>query len=172
MIRRFLSRAPLLVVLVVGCGDGDESLGGDGAAPPLPSFDTSRVAVVTAGDTLPLRVELAETDEQRALGLMERPRLPEDAGMLFVYDEPQPPDAGFWMFRTRIPLDIAFLDEAGQIVAIRSMQPCTSPEPRWCPTYAPGAPYTAALEVNAGWFERHDVSLGDRVLHLREPTRP
>lgn len=133
------------------------------AAAPLMEFDTARVWLVSAADSVPLRVELAETPDQRAMGLMERASLPPDAGMLFTYGEDQPADAGFWMYRTRVPLDIAFLDAGGRIVAVRAMEPCTSPDPRWCPTYEPGVPYRAALEVNRGWLERHGVGVGDRV---------
>jgi len=94
------------------------------------------------------------------MGLMERRRLADSAGMLFVYDSTQPPDAGFWMYRTRIPLDIAFLDSAGVIRAIRSMTPCPATVAQGCPTYTPDVPYRYALEVNAGFFARHGIAVG------------
>lgn len=108
--------------------------------------------------------EVAETPEQRTHGLMERTLLEPDAGMVFLFDEPQGPDDGFWMYRTRIPLDIAFFDETGRIVAIRTMKPCESPYPRVCPTYAPGAAYVGALEMNRAWFGEHAVVVGDRII--------
>ena len=83
--------------------------------------------------------------------------------MLFLYDSDEPPTAGFWMFRTRIPLDIAFLDSRGTVVAIREMEPCTAQLVAGCPTYEPGAPYRAALEVNRGFLRRHGIGLGARV---------
>lgn len=155
----------LLLALLPACNRPEEAPAGEprAGAAPLMTFDTARVWLVSRSDSVELRVELAETGDQRAMGLMERTTLPADAGMLFTYPEPQPADAGFWMFRTRIPLDIAFLDDAGRIVAIRAMEPCTSPEPRWCPAYEPGVPYSAALEVNRGFFQRHGLSVGDRV---------
>src|SRR3954469_18874613 len=70
------------------------------------AFDSAPVRLVTGRDTIPLALELATSEEQRQLGLMERHHLSERAGMLFVYDSTQPPDAGFWMYRTRLPLDI------------------------------------------------------------------
>ncbi len=94
---------------------------------------------------------------------MERRVLPDSAGMLFLYASEQPATAGFWMFRTRLPLDIAFLDSSGVVVAIRGMTPCSAELAAGCPTYAPDVPYRAALEVNAGYFERHGVSTGSRV---------
>ncbi len=132
--------------------------------------DTTRLRIVSGADTVVVRAEVAATEEERAVGLMERRFLPEDAGMLFRYDQPQPESAAFWMFRTRIPLDIAFADATGTIRAIRSMEPCASPYPEWCPSYPAGVPYHAALEVNRGWFARHGVRVGDRIL-LPEPGR-
>jgi uncharacterized membrane protein (UPF0127 family) len=52
-------------------------------------------------------IEVATTDQDRALGLMFRRSLPENAGMLFLYDPPQP--AAMWMKNTLIPLDIVFI---------------------------------------------------------------
>lgn len=130
------------------------------------SFDTARVRLARPNDTIPLLLELAVSHKQKTMGLMERRRVDDDAGMLFVYDSIQPPDAGFWMYRTRIPLDIAFLDSAGVIRAVRSMTPCVATIVQGCPTYAPGVPYRYALEVNAGFFARHGVTVGHSlVLH-------
>ncbi|MDR5906454.1 DUF192 domain-containing protein [Franzmannia qiaohouensis] len=110
-----------------------------------------------------LEVELAESLAQRARGLMDRDELASDAGMLFLYAEPQSSRSGFWMYRTRIPLDIAFIDEQGRIATIASMQPCTSSDPSECPVTRPGARYIAALEVNAGYFAEHGIEEGDCV---------
>ncbi|WP_458526075.1 DUF192 domain-containing protein [Onishia taeanensis] len=117
------------------------------------------------GDQGPSRldVELAETPEQRANGLMGREHLETDAGMLFLYARPQPPDSGFWMYRTLIPLDIAFIDGNGRIAAIRQMTPCGSEVARECRAYRAGVVYRAALEVNAGYFAARGIGVGDCV---------
>ncbi|TFH86075.1 DUF192 domain-containing protein [Billgrantia azerbaijanica] len=94
---------------------------------------------------------------------MERDALDEAAGMLFLYPDRQPPWSGFWMFRTRIPLDIAFLDASGRIAAIHAMQPCGSPDPGDCPATRAGVPFRAALEVNAGYFAARGIEVGDCV---------
>lgn len=151
-----------LTVSLVACGNGSSGPAGD--RPPALEFPTGVVHIETATDTLRLSVEIAETNQQRALGLMERTSLPENAGMIFVYSRPQDADAGFWMYRTRIPLDIAFVDGDGRIVAIRRMEPCESPYAQACPIYSPGVPYSAALEVNAGYFAARGVGVGDRVV--------
>ena len=68
------------------------------------------------------------------------------------------------MYRTRIPLDIAFLVSAGVIRAVRSMTPCPTTIAQGCPTYAPNVPYRYALEVNAGFFARHGITSGHSLL--------
>jgi len=136
----------------------------DAQAAPLINFDTSHVRIVSRTDTMRLAVELARTSAEKTMGLMERTALADSAGMLFIYDSMQPANAGYWMFRTRIPLDIAFLDSAGVIRSIRNMVPCTTATAVNCPTYEPGVPYRAALEVNAGFFQKRKVAIGDRVM--------
>lgn len=110
-----------------------------------------------------LDVEVAETNEQRQKGLMGREYLPEARGMLFRFESEQPADRAFWMYRTRIPLDIAYIDGDGLIVAIRTMQPCASERSRECPTYPAGVTYYSALEVNAGYFAERNIQVGDCV---------
>lgn len=160
------SAAVLVLVLAAGCDRTDPSDRTE--FEPVVAFDSAAVAIETDADTFHLRVEVAETRDQRAYGLMERPSLPADHGMLFVYAEPQDAGSGFWMYRTRIPLDIAFMDEDGRIVAVRAMAPCESPYARSCPTYSPGVPYSSALEVNRGYFERRGIGIGDRVVVVRD----
>lgn len=68
------------------------------------------------------------------------------------------------MFNTLIPLDIAFADAEGKIVAIRHMLPCTYPIGKYCPQYAPETPFRFALEVNGGFFAGHQIDVGDTIL--------
>lgn len=110
-----------------------------------------------------LDVEVAETASQRQRGLMEREHLPGARGMLFRFESEQPAGNAFWMYRTLIPLDIAFINGEGRIVAINTMQPCASDTPRECPAYPAGASYHAALEVNAGYFAERGIQVGDCV---------
>ncbi len=149
------------MALAVAVGLG--GVGGCAAAGGSVTFDTARVWVASGPDSVPLRVEVAESDRQREVGLRGRSRLAPDAGMLFLLDGPREGDQGFWMWRTWIPLDIAFLDGDGRIVAILPMEPCPGPDSRVCPEYAPGVGYHSALEVNQGWFERNGMGVGARV---------
>lgn len=131
---------------------------------PQITFKTGAVQIETTTNRYQLSIEIAERKEQRDYGLMERPFLPDDAGMLFIYSEPQAPSASFWMYRTRIPLDIAFLDAEGRIVTILIMEPCKSQNPRMCQTYSPGVPYHRAIEVNRGYFAQRGIRQGDRIV--------
>ena len=158
------------LLVAIGCGSGAESTPASEYAGVLP-FDTAQVRLVSSRDTSTLTVELAETPDQKAMGLMERRALPADAGMLFLYPAAQAESAGFWMFRTRLPLDIAFIDSLGVIRSIQTMTPCPSNLAQGCPTYPAGARYTAALEVNAGYFARKQIRVGDRVLLQDTATR-
>lgn len=140
---RLLALAVLLI-LAVGCADG----GGDGPS----------VVIETAEGDKEIAVEIADTQEERARGLMGRTSLPEDAAMLFVY--PAPTEGAYWMKNTLIPLSIAFYDERGQILRILDMEPCRR-DP--CPLYDPGVGYAGALEVNQGAFARWGIREGDRI---------
>jgi uncharacterized membrane protein (UPF0127 family) len=107
-------------------------------------------------------VEVADSQDEREVGLMNRESLPEGSGMIFLFDEDV--SGGFWMKDTLIPLSIAFADGSGTIVRIFDMEPCEA-DPS--DIYEPGVFYRSALEVNQGAFERWGVSEGDR-LTLRE----
>jgi uncharacterized membrane protein (UPF0127 family) len=118
----------------------------------------ARVSIATAEGEVTVEVEVADSPSERRVGLMNRPSLPEDAGMVFLFEEPS--DGGFWMKNTLIPLSIAFWSEEGRIVAILDMQPCESDS---CPVYDPGVRFVGALEVNQGFFDRRGVRVGDRI---------
>jgi hypothetical protein len=143
-----------LLALAAGCGGG----GGDGNS----DAGGPTVVIATADGEKEIAVEIADTADERALGLMGRTSLSEDAGMIFVY--PEPTEGGYWMKNTLIPLSIAFYDVDGKILRILDMEPCRR-DP--CPVYDPRVRYIGALEVNQGAFERWGVREGDR-LELRE----
>lgn len=152
-----------LLPLAVGCIGNEESPPPASRQFPILPLDTGTVFIETAADTFVLRVEIAETPNQREIGLMERADLPQDEGMIFLSYEEHDSTAGLWMFRTRIPLDIAYLDRDGRIVSIRSMEPCTSPYARYCDSYPAGVPFWGALEVNRGYFDSRGIGVGDLV---------
>lgn len=142
-----------VVLLVVGaaCSSGPE-------VPP-------GGVLVHIGDAT-VGAEVADTQAERATGLMNREHLDEDAGMLFVYTEPT--KGAFWMKNTLIPLSIAFITRRSgtlRVVSVLDMEPCRK-EP--CTLYSPGVSYLLALEVNQGFYEREGVEEGAEVT-LEEP---
>jgi uncharacterized protein len=116
------------------------------------------VLIETATGEFEVPVEVADSPEEREVGLMDRKSLPADAGMLFVFEEDTA--SGFWMKNTLVPLSIAFVDSEGTIVSILDMEPCEA-DP--CEIYNPGVVYRSALEVNQGAFDDWGVQVGDRL---------
>lgn len=80
----------------------------------------SNLVDITIGDKK-YKVEIADTPEKQEKGLMGRKSLPEDQGMLFIYDEPQ--DLSYWMKDTLISLDIIFIDDDMEVVSVKQGQP-------------------------------------------------
>ncbi|WP_018232563.1 DUF192 domain-containing protein [Thioalkalivibrio thiocyanodenitrificans] len=107
-----------------------------------------------------LTAEVADTDETRRHGLMFRESLPEDHGMLFVWEEPA--RYAMWMQNTPLPLSVAFIDADGRIINIEDMQPDTTR------THQAAAPVIYALEMEQGWFAARGIRAGDRVSGLPE----
>ncbi len=122
---------------------------------PSPKNSTPSTPVIRLGHTA-LKVEIVQNDEERMRGLMYREQLPEDEGMLFVFEEAR--IQSFWMRNTFIPLDIAFIDAGGKIIDIQRMEPLDETK-----SYLSPAPVPYVLEVNAGWFERNAIKVGEMV---------
>ena len=132
--------------------------------------DVQRATVGVAFGEHCVHAEVAATPRDRQDGLMHRPSMPEDSGMIFLF--PERHTGGFWMKDTLIPLSIAYMESAGagrfRVLRIMDMDPCRTED---CPSYAPGVAYDAALEVNQGWFAERDVGPGaTAVVRGRLPT--
>ena len=102
-----------------------------------------------------ISAEVARPSEQRAIGLMHRKAMPQHAGMIFVFERPEP--LCFWMKNTLIPLSIAFLQDDGTILNIEEMKPQT------LDSHCSARPARYALEMNAGWFSKRGLKPGDKV---------
>ncbi len=126
----------------------------------LISCTTEKDTIIqTSSEEIKIFVEIADSMEERALGLMYRTSLEEDQGMLFVFEDTK--ERIFWMKNTKIPLDILFLDENGTIVDIKeNFVPCII-DP--CEHYY-SKPTMYALEVNAGFIEKHGIAIGNTLL--------
>jgi len=142
-----------------------------GVAAPQEGLPVIDACFVSEAGSVPVQLEVASTAEQRRKGLMGRTSLAPDAGMLFEYREPRDAGHGFWMYNTLIPLDIAYLNRDGVIGSIRQMVPCVSASGSRCPSYPAGVPFIKAVEMNAGFFRKHQLRQGDR-LNLRTENCP
>ena len=129
----------------------------DGA--PSEGLGTASLVVTTDEGPIELAVEVANTPEDRATGLMWREDLTPYDGMVFSWPEPLEPT--FTMENTLIPLSIAFWDERGRIVEIFDMEPCDDTHP--CPSYAVDKISVGAVEVEQGLFDERGIEVGDLV---------
>ena len=119
-------------------------------------MDQRTITITQDGVSATLTVEMAITDDETEQGLMFRQSLSEDRGMLFVFESDQ--DHGFWMKNTLIALTIAYLDTKGYVFDLHDAKPYDERN------IIPSQPYRYALEVNQGWFERHGLGIGARML--------
>jgi uncharacterized membrane protein (UPF0127 family) len=108
--------------------------------------------------------EVAATDQDRILGLMQRTSMPPNQGMLFVFAFEAP--HCMWMRNTLLPLSVAFLDETGKIINVAEMKPQT--ETNHCAT----RPARYALEMNSGWFAKRGLGAGTRLTGIERAPQP
>jgi len=102
-----------------------------------------------------LDVQLAQTNEQRQIGLMWRKEMPQHEGMLFVFE--QPATQCFWMRNTLIPLSAAFVADDGTIVNIADMKPQSDD------SHCSEKPVRYVLEMNVGWFAKRQLKAGYKL---------
>lgn len=138
------------------------------ALPVLGACRDRRAAVALEprhGEPVRVFVEVADTPDSQARGLMYRHHLDPDHGMLFVFAEER--SHAFWMKNTSIPLDLIFIGRDRRIVGIHA-----NAEPFSLAPIDVGAPSRAVLEVNAGFAAAHGLAVGDRVAyHDVAPTK-
>ncbi len=109
-------------------------------------------------------VELAQNDDEREYGLMNRPSMPADHGMLFDFGKDQP--VYMWMKNTLIPLDMVFIDRMGRVAGIAARAVPESAE-----IIASPGPVRAVLELNGGVADRLGLKVGDQIDHPIFPAK-
>ena len=128
----------------------------------------SALAAKCSDDTVDLRgpwgtarftVEIADTERERAIGLMHRENLPPGAGMLFVYEAPA--ELAFWMRNTLIELDLLFADETGRIIHIHNRA-----QPLDETLINSNGRALAVLEINGGLAALYGVKVGSEMRHV------
>lgn len=128
------------------------------------SADDNATLILHRGDTEHVfTVEIADTPETRASGLMFRKELADDAGMLFIYPGKQ--KISMWMKNTLISLDMLFLDRDGTILHMSERTTPLSTQ-----VISSRFRVKAVLEVVAGTAERLGLRMGDRVEHVLLPV--
>jgi uncharacterized protein len=152
---RGILRALLLTSLLAAlpaCKSGGQTAASTSAPASVPSS----VAIDTGGRKVLFRVEVAVTPEEHARGLMYRSRLADDAGMVFVFEEPSV--QRFWMKNTLIPLDMIFIGADRKIVGVvENAAPETETE------RMVGAPSQYVLEIGGGLSARLGIRRGEPV---------
>lgn len=99
--------------------------------------------------------QIASTPAQREIGLMYRPEMPPNEGMLFVFE--QPAALCFWMKNTLLPLTAAFIADDGSIVNLEDMSPKTTD------SHCAKKPVRFVLEMNQGWFKKKGLQPGSKL---------
>lgn len=108
-----------------------------------------------------ITLEIAKTPQQRERGLMYRKFMPENHGMLFIFNKPQ--HLSFWMKNTLIPLDMIFLNQHKVVAILQNVPPC-SKENTYCPSYSPDVLADAVIELNAGMIENLKITVGIELI--------
>jgi uncharacterized membrane protein (UPF0127 family) len=128
-------------------------LAGPALAQGHPQTNLPRIQL-SAGMHL-IDAQVAQTPEQRQIGLMHRAQMPSNEGMLFVFE--QPATQCFWMKNTLLPLTAAFVADDGRVVNLADMQPQTTE------SHCSAEPVRFVLEMNQGWFAKRGLKAGSRI---------
>ncbi len=146
----------LLCLFVVACKP-DQTVACDLAA----NQDVNKVIISNKTTDCPIAtfdIEVALTQAQQMQGLMNRESLPEDAGMLFVFNTEA--ERGFWMKNTLIPLDLIFIKKDGAIHHIHA-----NAKPHDLTSIKSQGPVIAVLEIKGGLSKKQNINVGDKVHH-------
>jgi uncharacterized membrane protein (UPF0127 family) len=151
--RGVLAAFSAALFVLAACAAPDKAGAEPGAISPLEDLQ-----VVTRTGAHSFKVEIADDEAERTQGLMNRPSMGQDHGMLFQF--PDERDRSFWMHNTYIPLDIIYIDGAGKIVSIAANATPFSETP--IPSMGAAK---AVLELNGGRAEALGIQPGDTVRH-------
>jgi uncharacterized membrane protein (UPF0127 family) len=107
-------------------------------------------------DETPLRLQLALSQSEQQQGLMQRDAMDKNNGMLFLFPSAGP--RSFWMRNTRIPLDLAYFDDSGQLLEIHPLYPYDE-------TSVPSRSQRVLIvvETNRGWFAQNNIRPGAQL---------
>lgn len=151
----------LFSAVLVGCGVSSDSETPSETYPDIPFREDGQLSFVRDGEIIrTIAIEVAETDSSRTRGLMQRPSLPADSGMLFIFQDEQ--QRAFWMANTPLSLDIMYVRSDSSILSIARY---TTP---FSATSIPSnGPAQFVVEVVAGYADSHGITEGDRITWTR-----
>lgn len=130
----------------------------DESLPPAPASATFR----EDGEVLAaVELEVADTPEERRRGLMNRTALPEDRGMVFVYEDSEV--RSFWMKNTLVPLDMIFVAPNGTVLNVEHAAPQPNASDADLRSYRSAGPAQYVVEVRRGFANRTGVGPGTAV---------
>jgi len=118
------------------------------------------------GGVVTFKVQVADTMPTRTKGLMFRQEMPEDEGMIFLFDDEH--TLSFWMLNTLIPLDIIYIGKDWKVVSIqKNVPPCKSEVSKLrsdpCDTYPSKGNAQYVLEINGGLSDKLGIQEGATV---------
>jgi uncharacterized membrane protein (UPF0127 family) len=147
--RILLGAVLLAAAFSAGCGDSHVT-------------DEIGLTAVTFPNGARINAETMRTDIELLKGLMFRDSLPPKRGMLFIH--PEESTFHYWMYQTKIPLDIIWMDHDRRIVEMSlDTPPCKSTSAKACPNYGGNYPSKYVLEVNAGVAKDNGLKAGDTL---------
>lgn len=143
-----------IALVILYCSTNNASLALAQSESSQPFF--RKVALTVASKKI--MVELAETPEQRAFGLMYRKTLGENDGMLFIFESEE--SLAFWMKNTFIPLSIGYFDKHKRLVDVQEMVPFKGEMDS--KNYPSKKKSMYALEMNPQWYKKNKIKVGDK----------
>ncbi len=143
----------LLIALAISACDGRKT------QPPSPTGPPATLTVEVGGE--PFELELALDDAARQKGLSDRAEIAADGGMLFVMPARQVQN--FWMKDCLVPIDIIYLDPAGDVIITHQMKPQPGAPDRQLKEYSSKWDALFAIELRGRTLDRLDISKGDHI---------
>ena len=129
-----------------------------------PAYRGDATVTFLQGDQILLEVtcEVAETEEEREVGLMNRDHLDSDRGMLFVLDPPR--EVTFWMKDTNIKMDIIFMDVNGTVIGVARADPEPDTPDHLLKRYPGGGTVGWVVEIVQGLSQQNNITAGSRMM--------
>jgi uncharacterized protein len=122
------------------------------------AVDPAPLVISTSNGSVSFELEVADTDEERAAGLMFRTEFPKNRAMLFNFGQTRA--VSMWMKNTPLPLDMLFVDQTGLVAGVAA-----NTTPQSLDVISAPQPVLYVLELNAGQAAANNIKAGDRLVH-------